>query len=273
MKVLCKTMQVNRSGYYAYLKHGISAELGKEENILAELRAMHKQSDKSYGSRRMSKGLQAKGYNVGRYRARSLMRKANIECKQRRRFRITTQSDHALPVAGNVLNREFAVTSPNRVWVADITYLWTKEGWLYLSAVLDLFSRRIVGWSLANHMREELVHDAFLMAIGRRAPEGKLMHHSDRGCQYASKDYRKLLEEHEIKISMSRKANCWDNSVMERFFGSLKSERTDNKNYLTREQAKADVIDYIEMFYNSERLHSTLGYVSPMQYERENSIS
>jgi putative transposase len=266
-------MQVSRSGYYHYLKQMISVSSREEEKILVELRALHKKSDKSYGSRRMAKGLQAKGYKVGRYRARNLMRKASIECKQRRRFRITTQSNHAFPIAKNVLNREFAVTTPNCVWVADITYLWTHEGWLYLSAVLDLFSRRVVGWSLANHMREGLVHDALLMAVGRRMPDGELMHHSDRGCQYASKDYRELLKQHGISISMSRKGNCWDNAVMERFFGSLKSERTDNKIYLTREQAKADVIDYIEMFYNSQRLHSTLGYMSPMQYEKENHIS
>jgi putative transposase len=267
-------MQVNRSGYYRYIKQMISFNSNnEEENLLVELKGLHKQSDRSYGSRRLAKALQIKGYSVGRYRTRTLMRKANIECKQRRRFRITTQSNHSLPIAENVLNREFAVTRPNRVWVADITYLRTNEGWLYLSAVLDLFSRRVVGWSIANHMKEGLVHDALLMAMGRRMPTGELMHHSDRGCQYASKDYRDLLKQYGIMISMSRKGNCWDNAVMERFFGSLKSERTDNKIYLTREQAKADVIDYIEMFYNSQRLHSTLGYMSPMQYEKENHIS
>jgi putative transposase len=266
-------MEVNRSGYYRYAKQIISVRSKEEENIFVELRTLHKRSNKSYGSRRMAKSLQTKGYNVGRYRARSLMRKAKIECKQRRRFRVTTQSNHTFPIARNVLNREFAVSAPNRVWVADITYLWTHEGWLYLSAVLDLFSRRVVGWSLANHIREGLVHDALLMALGRRMPDAELMHHSDRGCQYASKDYRELLKQYGITVSMSRKGNCWDNAVMERFFGSLKSERTDNKIYLTREQAKADVIDYIEMFYNSQRLHSTLGYMSPMQYEKENHIS
>jgi putative transposase len=266
-------MEVNRSGFYRYLKQLCFINSSEEEKILAEIKVLHKTSDKSYGSRRISKGLRAKGYNIGRYRARNLMHKANIECKQRRRFRVTTQSNHTLPIAKNVLNREFAVTTPNTVWVADITYLWTNEGWLYLSAVLDLFSRRVVGWSLTNHMREGLVHDALLMAVGRRTPGGELMHHSDRGCQYASKDYKGLLDRYGITMSMSRKGNCWDNAVMERFFGSLKSERTGNKIYFTREQAKADVIDYIEMFYNSERLHSTLGYLSPMQYEKEYDVS
>lgn len=273
VNVLCETLQVNRSGYYRFLKKRIRATFSEEEKILTEVKALHKQSARSYGSRRIAKGLQAKGYKIGRYRVRSLMRKAQIECKQRRRFRITTQSNLILPVAENVLNREFTVTTPNNVWVADITYLWTNEGWIYLSAVLDLFSRRVVGWSLADHMKESLVHDALVMAIGRRKPSDKLMHHSDRGCQYASNDYQKLLKHHGITISMSRKGNCWDNAVMERFFGSLKSERTDNKVYLTRAQAKADVIDYIEMFYNSQRLHSTLGYRSPMQFEKESYVS
>ena len=273
VNVLCKTLEVNRSGYYRFLKQRITVSFCEEQKILDEVKALHKQSNKSYGSRRIAKGLQAKGHKIGRYKARSLMHKAQIECKQRRRFKITTQSNHLLPIAKNVLNREFTVTAPNNVWVADITYLWTNEGWLYLSAVLDLFSRRVVGWSLTNHMRESLVHDALVMAIGRRMPSGELMHHSDRGCQYASNDYQDLLKQHRITVSMSRRGNCWDNAVMERFFGSLKSERTDNKVYLTREQAKADVIDYIEMFYNSLRLHSTLGYRSPMQFEKENGVS
>jgi transposase InsO family protein len=266
-------MQVHRSGYYNYLKQIISVPTKEEENLIIDMKLLHKQSDKSYGSRRISEGLKAKGYNVGRYRARSLMREANLECKQRRRFRVTTQSNHAFPVAENKLDRKFTVNRPNHVWVADITYLWTREGWVYISVVLDLFSRRVVGWSIANHMREGLVHDALLLAIGRRVPKGNLMHHSDRGSQYASNDYRLLLKDHGIDVSMSRKGNCWDNAVMERFFGSLKSERTDNKIYYTREEARADVINYIEMFYNCERLHSTLGYRSPMQYEQENCHS
>lgn len=267
--VLCTTMQVHRSGYYSYLKTTANLSDPEETILLAEVNELHKESSKSYGTRRMAKGLQAKGHKVGRYRARSLMNKAGIVCKQRRRFRVTTNSDHCYPIAKNVLNREFTTTVPNRVWVADITYLWTQEGWLYLSVVLDLFSRRVVGWSVASHMREELVRNAFLMALGRRQPDKDLMHHSDRGCQYASEDYRMLLDEYGVTVSMNRKGNCWDNAVMERFFGSLKSERTNGKVYLTRESAKADLVDYIEMFYNSKRLHSTLGYRSPMQYENE----
>lgn len=233
-----------------------------------EIKALHQKTNKAYGSRRLSKALQSKNYMIGRYKTRTLMRQAGIECQQRRRYKITTRSDARLPVAENILNREFAVAKPNLVWVADITYIWTQEGWLYLAAVLDACSRRIVGWSLASHMREILVSNALMMALGRRKPQEKLLHHSDRGSQYASFNYQSLLQTAGITVSMSRKGNCWDNALMERFFGSLKSERIDGKNYLTREQAQADVIDYIEMFYNSQRLHSTLGYLSPMQYEK-----
>lgn len=262
-------MQVHRSGYYSFLKKATLIQNLEEEQLLREVKAIFKESKKSYGSRRIAKGLQAKGYEIGRYRARNLMQKAYIQCKQRRRFKITTQSNHNHPIAKNLLNREFKVNAPNTSWVADITYLWTQEGWLYLAAVLDLYSRRIVGWCISESMETKLVENALLMAIGRRNPKDSLMHHSDRGCQYASKGYQDLLKERGIIVSMSRKGNCWDNAVMERFFGSLKSERTDGENYVTRREAKADIIDYIEMFYNSKRLHSTLGYVSPMQYEKE----
>ena len=217
----------------------------------------------------MSMALQSKGYAIGRCAARTLMRQAGIECKQRRRHRITTDSQHQRPVAENVLNRAFDVQKPNRVWVSDITYLWTMEGWLYIAAVLDLFSRRVVGWAVAHHMRETLVLDALSMALSRRRDTRDLLHHSDQGKQCASERYQTLLKACGITLSMSRKGNCWDNSVMERFWGSLKSERTDNQTYLTRTQAKADVIDYIEMFYNSRRLHSYLGYVSPMKFEQQ----
>lgn len=266
--LLCAVMCVQRSGYYRYVKQLKQPTVTIELKLLVEVKALDKLSRSSYGSRQMAKNLQAKGYEVGRYQARTLMRKAGVECKQRRRYRVTTQSRHLLPIAANVLNRHFSVAAPNRVWVADITYLWTNEGWLYIAAVLDLFSRRVVGWAIASHMREELIGDALQMALGRRQPAIGLMHHSDRGSQYASSDYQAMLKIAGIIVSMSRKGNCWDNAVMERFFGSLKSERTDQINYLTREEAKLDVIDYIEMFYNSQRLHSTLGYVTPLQFEQ-----
>jgi len=257
-------MQVSRSGFYRFMKEGYKEE---PMNLLVEVNALAKQSRNSYGSRQIAANLKAKGYSVGRYRARSLMRKAGVECKQRRRCRVTTESRHGLPIAENVLNRDFTAEDMNQKWVADMTYIWTKEGWLYLATVLDLFSRRVVGWALAEHMREELVEDALQMALGRRGPAPGLLHHSDRGVQYASQAYRDCLERSGIVMSMSRKGNCWDNSIIERFFGSLKSERTDQKRYASREEAKADVIDYIEMFYNSQRLHSALGYLTPLQFE------
>lgn len=263
--MLCKVMQVSRSGYYRFINHGYKVE---DLNLIVEAKALAKLSRNSYGSRQISKNLKAKGYPVGRYRARSLMRKAGIECKQRRRYRVTTDSRHSLPVADNLLNRDFTAEDLNQKWVADLTYLWTQEGWLYLAAVLDIFSRRVVGWALAEHMREELVEDALRMALGRRYPPQGLLHHSDRGVQYASGAYQGCLQEAGIVVSMSRKGNCWDNSIIERFFGSLKSERTDHIIYHTREEAKTDVIDYIEMFYNSQRLHSSLGYVTPLQFEQ-----
>jgi putative transposase len=262
-------MEVSRSGYYNYLKRKPSKKQMLETKLVIEVKALAKESRNSYGSRRMAKHLQAKGYKVGRYAARTSMRKAGIECKQRRRYRITTQSKHNCVVAKNILNREFTVSAPNHVWLSDITYLWTLEGWLYIAAIIDLFSRRVVGWSMAAHMRETLVNEALQMALGRRQPKQGLLHHSDPGVQYASDNYQSALRIAGITVSMSRKGNCWDNSVMERFFGSLKSERTNNTIYKTREEAKADVIDYIEMFYNSKRLHSTLNYVTPMQFEKQ----
>ena len=234
---------------------------------MTETKALHIKSRGSYGSRRIAKALQAKGYQVGRFQARSLMRDAGLECKQRRKYRKTPRVDPNLKAANNVLNREFAVSEPNKVWVCDITYLQTQEGWLYLAAVLDLYSRRVIGWSLAEHMRDELTIDALSMALGRRRPGKTVLHHSDRGSQYSSERYRQFLKSSGFDESMSRKGNCWDNAVMERFFGSLKSERTYGERYETRKEAKDDVIDYIEMFYNSKRLHSTLGYVSPISFE------
>jgi putative transposase len=264
--LLCATLKVTRSGYYRYEK---IPKLDKDEKLIIEIKVLHNKTNRSYGSRRISKVLQENNYKIGRYKARSLMRKAGIECKQRRRYKITTQSDTKLPIAENILNRNFAVQKPNKVWMGDITAIWTFEGWLYLAAILDAYSRRIIGWAVADHTKRDLVCDALKMALGRRHPIEKLLHHSDRGSQYASFDYQALLQSSGITASMSRKGNCWDNAVMERFFGSLKSERTDNKKYITKEQAKADIIDYIEMFYNSQRLHSSLGYLSPLDYENK----
>jgi len=215
----------------------------------------------------MALALQREGFQVGRYRARSLMREAGVECRQRRRYRSTTDSRHGCPVAPNLLDRQFEVDEPNRAWCADITAIWTLEGWLYLAAVIDLHDRQVVGWAMAAHMRTELVTQALTMAVGRRRPAPGLLHHSDQGSQYASHEYRRALEAQEMIASMSRKGNCWDNAVIERFFGSLKTEWTDDRRYLTVEQARRDVIHYIELEYNSDRFHSTLGNLTPRQME------
>lgn len=260
-------MCVTRSGYYASLKHNNSEKICKNDLLIIETKLLHKQVRAAYGSRRMAYAMQNNGYKIGRFKMRSLMAQAGVSCRQRRRYRlINTQSKETAP-AENILNRGFNVAAPNKVWTSDITYIWTKEGWIYLAVVLDAFSRRVVGWAIDDHMRAELVCNAYSMAYARRKPPAGTIHHSDQGCQYSSASYRRMLCDTGIIISMSRKGNCWDNAITERFFGSLKSECTDQKNYATKAHAKADIVDFIEMFYNSKRLHSFLGYLSPLQFE------
>jgi len=271
--VLCRVMEVSHSGFYDFLKRLDRPIDARDQRLIVKVRAVHKANDEAYGSRRMSKALQADGEDVGRYQAGTLMKKANVQVKQKKRFRVTTDSKHKYPVAPNLLNRQFDIAAPNTVWGGDITYLWTQEGWLYLAVIIDLFSRRVVGWSLSKRMKVGLVRDALMMAIWRRKPGRGLIHHSDRGSQYACHEYQDILKTHGIIPSMSRKGDCWDNAVIERFFRSLKGERTDHCRYLTREAARQDVINYIEMFYNSRRLHSYLGYVSPAEYEESAKVA
>jgi len=273
VSVLCRVLGVSRSGFYKWC-HKIRAIRNKANNKLSLLvRQVHRESGGTYGTRRMAKALHAHGISCGRCRARTLMRLAGVSVRGKRRFRITTGSDHALPVAPNLLNRKFNVSSPNRSWVGDITYVWTSEGWLYLATVMDLFSRQIVGWSLQDRMTSKLVSDALLMALCRRQPSPGLIFHSDRGSQYCSSQFQDMLKAHKIISSMSRKGNCWDNAVIESFFGSLKSERINFKNYKTREAAKQDIVAWIEMFYNAKRRHSYLGYVSPREFEKMQTLS
>ena len=266
--LLCQVMEVSRSGFYDFMKRLQRPKDPQEQRLIVKVRAIHKANDEAYGSRRMSQALRADGEGVGRCQAGTLMKKANVEVKQKKRFRVTTDSKHNYPVAPNLLDRQFDIETPNTAWGGDITYLWTDEGWLYLAVIIDLFSRRVVGWSLSSRMKVDLVRDALLMAIWRRKPGRGLIHHSDRGSQYACHEYQDILEDHGIIPSMSRKGDCWDNAVIERFFRSLKSERTNHRRYQTRDAARQDVINYIEMFYNSRRLHSYLGYVSPAEYEK-----
>jgi len=243
-------------------------KIDKDFVLLSEIRQIHKQTRGSYGARRIAEKLQAKGYPVGRYRAGSLMKKAGLSATQSKKFKVTTNSKHSLPVAPNLLNRNFDVDRPNTVWCSDITYLWTMEGWLYLAVIIDLFSRKVVGWAISNHMKASLVMEALSMAYLRRKPPRGLIHHSDRGSQYACYDYQKLLSGYGMICSMSRKGDCWDNAVCESFFHSLKTEWTSGLLYRRRSDARGDVIHYIEMFYNSHRLHSYLGYKNPNEFEK-----
>jgi putative transposase len=261
-------MEVSRSGYYQYLKTDNHIKVDKDLVLLSIIRQIHGETRGAYGSRRTSARLRSQGHDVGRYRARSLMKKAGISVKHRRKFRITTDSKHSLPVAPNLLDRNFQVDQPDTVWCSDITYLWTMEGWLYLAVVIDLYSRKVVGWAMSSRMKESLVREALSMAYWRRKPGKGLLHHSDRGSQYAGSDYQRLLGIYGMICSMSRKGDCWDNAVAESFFHTLKTEWTTDIIYPTRNDARSDVIKYIEMFYNSQRLHSYLRYKYPNAFEK-----
>jgi transposase InsO family protein len=260
-------MIVSRGGYYAWRKRSKSARQKENERLIPIVRAAHRKSKETYGARRIAIEVEAHGSPCGRTKAGTLMKLAGVAAKQKKKFKATTDSKHNLPIAPNLLNRQFEVKEPDTVYVSDITYIWTHEGWLYLAVILDLFSRQVVGWSLSNRMSRELIMNSLRMAIWRRRPAPGLIFHSDRGSQYCSNDFQNMLRIHGMISSMSRKGNCWDNAVAESFFGSMKTERTFFSNYATREEAKRDTVDYIEMFYNSNRRHSYLGYVSPKEFE------
>lgn len=262
-------MQVSRSGFYSWISRGTSKRDVERARLIPQIKEIHKRARGSYGARRISEALTASGESCGRTKAATLMQLANIAAKQTRKFKITTNSNHRLPVAPNLLQRNFTTSRADPVYCSDITYIWTAEGWLYLAVVIDLFSRKVVGWSLANRMKQELVANALQMAIWRRSPERGLIFHSDRGSQYCSRLFQRLIKQNQMKSSMSRKGDCWDNSVAESFFASLKTERVYGSTYLTRDDARKDIIDYIEMFYNSYRLHSFLGYMCPNEFEKQ----
>jgi len=266
--VMCRLLGVSRNGYYQHDRRRRNEKPDPEHQaMLAAVKEIAEGSGYSYGSRRMKRALNALGCPVGRRKARSLMREAGIRARYRKKYRVTTNSNHKQPVFENVLERDFTTAKPDRVYVSDITYIWTQEGWLYLTVFIDLFNRRVVGWSMGSRMKTGLVTDALRMAMWRRRPEAGLIVHSDRGSQYASKAYRRLLKANGFVGSMSRKGDCWDNAVAESFFASLKKERVQWKHYQTRVEAQQDILDYIVMFYNSHRLHSYLDYHSPNDYE------
>jgi transposase InsO family protein len=266
--VLCRALQVSQSGYFAWLRRTPSRRSREETHLLVQIRAVYQQSDKSYGSPRIQRDLAAQGVVCSRKRVERIMRKYQVRVEPARRFVTTTDSAHALPVAPNLLDRQFGAESANQRWCADITYVWTGEGWLYLSVVLDLFSRRIVGWATATSLDRALVIEALKGALLQRRPDAQLLCHSDRGFQYASLEYQALLGRSGIACSMSRRGNCWDNAPVESFFASLKREMVHRYQFATRPEARQALFSWIEIWYNRKRRHSALGYLSPQEFEQ-----
>jgi putative transposase len=290
---LCKTLDVSKSGFYDWLNHTPSLRSRGDEVLIASIKTSFLGSDRTYGARRVWKDVVAEGQSCGLHRVERLMRVNALKARpRRRRIPSDTGSRAVHAIAPNVLDRQFHAAAPNRKWIADFTYIWTKEGWLYVAAVIDLFSRRVVGWSMSATMTAQMVTDALIMAIWRRGKPDALLHHSDRGSQYTSEQFRRLMQDNGVTCSMSRSGNVWEfkavcvsgsndpvnhskakNTAMESFFSTLKTERTARKNYQTRNQAKADVFDFIECFYNPKRRHSTIGYLSPMEFERRANVT
>ena len=267
---LCEALDVSRSGFHAWLNRSPSRHSRDDEDLTTRMRASFLASDRTYGARRVWRDVLAEGVSCGLHRIERLMRQSAMKARPRKRSLPADNGERAISaIAPNVLDRRFHAPAPNMRWIADFTYIWTAEGWLYVAAVIDLFSRRVVGWSMSASMTAQFVTDALLMAIWRRGRPDALLHHSDQGSQYSSEQFRKLMEDNGVTCSMSRSGNVWDNAAMESFFSSLKTERTARKTYRTRDHAKADVFDYIERFYNPKRRHSTLGYISPVEFEKQ----
>jgi transposase InsO family protein len=266
--VICRVLQVARSGFYAWLKRKPSRRQLSQQKLIEKIKIVHQENRELYGSPRVHRALLIDGEHVSRNTVAKLMRQAKIRAKSRRGFvPRTTDSTHQQPVADNLLDRDFTAAAPNQKWLADITYVPTDEGWLFLAAVLDCFSRKIVGWAMSDGMPTDLVAEALKMALLHRQPGEDLIHHSDRGVQYASDDYQKLLIDNRITVSMSGRGDCYDNAMMESFWATLKTELIYQQTYATREQARQSIFEYIEVFYNRKRLHSSLGYVSPESFE------
>lgn len=265
---LCEALDVSRSGFHAWLNRSPSARARQDAELLGVIDRSFKSSDRTYGARRVWHDVLAEGLSCGLHRIERLMRKNGLRARPRRRG-LPKDTGQRAAVSDNLLDRAFEASAPNRKWIADFTYIWTVEGWLYVAAVVDLFSRRVVGWAMKAEMTAELVTDALVMAIWRRGRPDSLLHHSDQGSQYTSEQFQRLMADHGITCSMSRSGNVWDNAAMESFFSSLKTERIARKVYRTRDDARADVFDYIERFYNPRRRHSTLGYLSPVEFEKQ----
>jgi transposase InsO family protein len=266
---MCRVLGVTRSWYYAQQKRGATRRQREDQALLSRIQAAFEESDKTYGATRIVNELRKQGRRVGKNRVWRLMRQNDLKVKTIRRFKVTTNSDHKRPVAPNLVKREFNAESPDRLWTGDITYIWTAEGWLYLAVVLDVFSRRIIGWSMNRRMTDELVIAAFRNALVRRRPAPGFVFHTDRGSQYCSKRFRALVKGSGGMQSMSATGCCYDNAITESFFGTLKRELIHHCSFITRQQAQSRIFRYIEVFYNRKRIHSAIGYLSPEQFEQE----
>jgi transposase InsO family protein len=271
--VMCEALDVNRSGYYAHKSAPLSVRQTEDERLTALIVKSFNESRQTYGTARIQKDLRDQGEKISRRRIGRLMKQAGLACKTVKKFKATTNSKHDEAISPNLLNRNFKVYEPNKVWVGDITYIWTDMGWLYLATVIDLFSRKVVGWSMSDRMKTSLVNDAMQMAIWQRKPPKGLIWHTDRGSQYASKSHRALLKQHRIEQSMSRKGDCWDNAVAESFFHTLKTELVFHERYKTRKQAHASIFEYIEVFYDRKRRHSANNLMSPANFENLRKVA
>ena len=273
IRLMCRALAVSAAGYYAWRSRPESPRAVSARTVLSAIRVIHRESRETYGSPSIWDALVKQGHRIGEHRVARLMRQNGIRAKTVKKWRATTQSNHRLPVAQNTLNRQFMVEAPNRVWAGDITSVWTTEGWLYLAVLLDLYSRRVIGWAMGHRLTVDLAEQALTMALVTRRPEAGLLHHSDRGSQYAASRYQQLLDAQGLVPSMSRKGNCWDNACVESFVGTLKRELVHHRHYATRDDATRDIFEYIEVFYNRQRRHSTLGYHSPAEYEAKTAVA
>ena len=264
---MCRVLSVSRSGYYRWINRKPSQRTRENNKILSYIRIIHKQSDRIYGSPKITDGLRKLGFKCNHKRVERLMRENGIYSKVKKKFKVTTHSKHNRPIADNLLKRDFTASKPNRVWTSDITYIWTREGWMYLAVFMDLFNRKIVGWSMKRRLKDDLVTDAFKMATMSRNPPHGLIVHSDRGSQYCSKNFKEQLTKYKCLQSMSSTGDCYDNAVTESFFHILKTELVYHRKYESRNQARKSIFKYIEMFYNRVRIHSYLGGLSPCEYE------
>ena len=273
IRAMCRVLRVSRSGYYENLNRPPSHHSLEDDKLRPEIKAVFKTGRKNYGTRRIKDKLQKQKVHLSRRRIGRLMREENLRVQTKQKFKVTTDSNHDKPIAPNLLKREFTAAKPNTIYVGDITYIPTREGWLYLAVVIDLFSRSVVGWSMGSRMTTSLVNSALLMAIWKRKPAKGLIFHSDRGSQYASESYRNLLSSHGVNPSMSRKGDCWDNAVAESFFHTLKIELVHHCDYKTRIDARTSIFEYIEVFYNRQRSHSVNGYEAPLVYESMQKVA